>query len=236
LAGALANRAAGIGGAPLLYANLAIRGRLLDRILAEQLGPALAMRPDLVSFVAGGNDILRLDADVDALLDRVDRAVGRIRETGADVLLATSADPVHSPVIRRVRRRAALYYAGTWSIARRHGAHVVDLWGLACLRDLRLWAPDRLHLTSEGHRRVANAALVGLGLAPDDPAFADPLPADALAPPAHRVRADAEWARDHLLPWAVRHFQGRSTGDDRPPKRPTLAPVAALSALPGSPE
>src|SRR5258705_1588585 len=41
------------------YANLAIRGRLLDQVVAEQLEPTLAMRPDLVSFAAGGNDVLR---------------------------------------------------------------------------------------------------------------------------------------------------------------------------------
>ncbi|WP_374238275.1 GDSL-type esterase/lipase family protein [Actinoplanes sp. DH11] len=39
------------------YANLAIRGRLFDQVLAEQLEPTLDMRPDLVSFAAGGNDI-----------------------------------------------------------------------------------------------------------------------------------------------------------------------------------
>ena len=34
------------------YANLAIRGRKMDAILAEQIEPALAMRPDLVSIYA----------------------------------------------------------------------------------------------------------------------------------------------------------------------------------------
>src|SRR3954467_5944991 len=41
------------------YANLAIRGRLVDQVLGEQLEPVLAMKPDLVSFAAGGNDVLR---------------------------------------------------------------------------------------------------------------------------------------------------------------------------------
>jgi lysophospholipase L1-like esterase len=37
------------------YANLAIRGRLLPQVLAEQVPVALAAQPDLVSLVAGGN-------------------------------------------------------------------------------------------------------------------------------------------------------------------------------------
>lgn len=38
------------------YANLAIRGRLLQQISDEQIEPALALRPDLVSISAGGNE------------------------------------------------------------------------------------------------------------------------------------------------------------------------------------
>src|SRR6188508_2638351 len=43
----------------LLYANLAIRGRTTRQIREEQLAPALAMRPDLSTVVAGTNDVLR---------------------------------------------------------------------------------------------------------------------------------------------------------------------------------
>lgn len=48
------------------YANLAIRGRKLPQIRAEQLEPALALEPDLASVLGGVNDILRLDVDLDA--------------------------------------------------------------------------------------------------------------------------------------------------------------------------
>lgn len=36
------------------YANLAVRGRLLQQIADEQIDPALALRPDLISISAGG--------------------------------------------------------------------------------------------------------------------------------------------------------------------------------------
>jgi len=76
------------------YANLAVRGRLLADIVGPQLDAALALEPDLVSIVGGGNDILRPSADVDALAGRLEDAVVRIRATGADVLMATPFDPV----------------------------------------------------------------------------------------------------------------------------------------------
>ncbi|MDR3202014.1 MAG: SGNH/GDSL hydrolase family protein [Bifidobacteriaceae bacterium] len=230
LAGALSARRDDAGAGPIEYANLAIRGRLLEPILAGQLPRALALGPDLVSIVGGGNDVLRVTADVDALIARMDRAVARIRATGADVLLATSADPAGSPLIRATRGRAAVYYASIWSIAQRHGARVVDLWGMRSLRDLRLWAPDRIHLTPDGHRRVANAALVALGLGPDDPDWDRPLPPAPRLTAVQRRRADAAWFTGHTVPWAMRHLRGYSSGDGRPPKLPEPVPAPAARA------
>src|SRR5699024_7049771 len=67
----------------LSYANLAVRGRKLADVAGPQLDAALALGPDLVSIVGGGNDILRPTADVDALASQLERAVARIRATGA---------------------------------------------------------------------------------------------------------------------------------------------------------
>src|SRR5437899_208455 len=54
------------------YANLAIRGRLLQQILDEQLGPCMDLKPDLVSISAGGNDLIRPGGDPDALAEKLD--------------------------------------------------------------------------------------------------------------------------------------------------------------------
>ncbi|MFZ0159880.1 MAG: SGNH/GDSL hydrolase family protein, partial [Kineosporiaceae bacterium] len=158
------------------YANLAVRGRLLEDIATRQLDDALSLRPDLVSIVGGGNDILRPRADVDALAGRLDTAVARIRAGGADVLMVTPTDPRGAPIVQRTRGRVGIYIAHIHTIARHHGAAVLDLWGLVALQDWRMWAEDRIHLTSEGHRRVALAAHATLhGLGEDDD-WATPLP------------------------------------------------------------
>jgi lysophospholipase L1-like esterase len=211
--------------ADLLYANLAVRGRLLRPILREQLPAALAMRPDLVSLVGGGNDLLRVAGDPDVMAADLERAVVRLRSAGIDVLLGTGVDVRDSPVVRRTRPRVAVLNSHIWSIAGRHGAHVLDLWGMRSLRDWRMWADDRIHLTTEGHRRVAQAALVALGLEPDDPAWDDPLTPLPPLPRTARARQDAEWLRTHVYPWATRRLRGRSSGDQRRPKQPELEPV-----------
>ncbi|MFE5294115.1 SGNH/GDSL hydrolase family protein [Isoptericola sp. NPDC056618] len=227
LAGALSTRRTTAGEPALAYANLAIRGRLLRHILDEQVDVALAMQPDLVSFVGGGNDILRPQADIDVLSARLEQGVAAIRATGADVLLGTGFKA--GAGLSWTRGRVGQYNANIWTIARKHGAHVLDLWGLDPLFDLRMWADDRIHLTPEGHRRVADAALVGLGQAPVDPDYAvalDPLPPQAFV---ERARANAQWARTHVVPWVQRRIKHTSSGDGRAPKwgAPTAWPPAA---------
>jgi len=226
LALALSERRIADGGAPLEYANLAVRGRLLGPILDAQLPAALKAGADLVSVVGGGNDLLRPNADPDRLAARLERGVRAARETGADVLLATGTDTRRAPLLAAIRPKVAVYNAHIWSIARRNGAYVLDVWGLRALRDWRMWAEDRIHLSSEGHHRVAQAALVALGLTPDDPGWTRPLPPGAPVPVREQWRTDAAWVRREVGPWAARHLRGRSSGDGRVAKRPVLAPVA----------
>lgn len=222
------------GADTLHYANLAVRGRLLRTIIAEQVPAALELAPDLVSLVGGGNDMLRPSVDPDALAARLEDAVVRIRATGADVLLATGMDAKDSPVVRRTRSRVAVLNSHVWSMARRHDAFVLDVWGMRSLRDWRMWAPDRIHLTTEGHRRVAQGALVALGLEPDDDRWDDPLTPLPPLPRTAKLRDDAEWLRAHVYPWATRRLRGRSSGDTRRPKRPEIGPVALRERAEGS--
>jgi hypothetical protein len=127
--------------------------------------------------------------------------------------------------MQSTRHKVGLFNAHVWSIARRHGASVLDLWGMRHLRTLDAWAPDRIHLTTEAHARVAQGALLGLGLVPDDPAWDVPPPA---APPlsrAEQVREDARWLRTYAYPWATRRLRHVSSGDHRAAKLPTLTEV-----------
>ncbi|GAB3572262.1 SGNH/GDSL hydrolase family protein [Amycolatopsis endophytica] len=208
------------------YANLAIRGRLLDQVLAEQLEPALALRPDLVSIYAGGNDLLRPKAGIDALADRFAAAVGRLAETGATVLLFTGVDGVEDPVFRKLRGRTAIYNEHTRVIAARHGARVVDMWAMRQLRDRRLWSADRLHLNALGHTEVAIAVLDVLGREHGlTPAALGPR--EVIDPRRQRAQ-NLQWGREHVLPWIGRRLRGESSGDTLSPKRPELSPLDSV--------
>lgn len=206
------------------YANLAVRGRLIADISGPQVDAALDLSPDLVSIVGGANDCLRPKVDLDHVAEQLEQAVERLRASGADVLMATTADPGWAPVLRHVQPRLAVHTANVWGIAQRHGCFVLDQWSMRTLRHVDMWSPDRIHLSTLGHERVAEQATWTLGLEPD-PAWLTPLdPAPALSR-WESTQSHAAWARTHLTPWVQRRIQGRSSGDHVAPKRPTLRPV-----------
>jgi lysophospholipase L1-like esterase len=206
------------------YANLAIRGRLLGQIIEEQVPAALALAPDLVSISGGGNDLLRPGTDVDALADRAEDTVRRLRSAGADVVLFTGVDPVGSPVIRRTRGRVAIYNEHIRGIAARQGAYVVDQWAMTVLRDWRMWSTDRLHMSPAGHSRVALATLEALGVPTEGDWREELPPLPELSPGARRL-SDLRWASGFLVPWVGRRLRGRSSGDHVVAKRVRLAPL-----------
>jgi lysophospholipase L1-like esterase len=207
------------------YANLAIRGRLLDQVIDEQFQPTLAMGPDLVSFAAGGNDILRPRADPAALVEHIDPVIGELRARGADVILFRFADvTAHLPAQRMLSPRAAVLNEGARRLADKHGAYLIDLFADDAFHHPHMWAGDRLHLSAAGHRRVAAHVLAALGVGVDENWMLVP-PMPEPTPWLLARGADLRWAREHLVPWVGRHLLGQSSGDLVTAKRPALTPM-----------
>ncbi|MCU7825858.1 SGNH/GDSL hydrolase family protein [Kitasatospora sp. DSM 101779] len=206
------------------YANLAVRGRLLDQIAAEQVPEVRRIAPDLVTFCAGGNDILRPGSDPDEVAERFESAVLQLRESAGTVLVCTGFDTRTVPVLRHLRGKIATYNGHMRAIADRNGCAVADLWSLRSVHDRRAWSEDRLHLSPEGHQRVALLAARSLGLPTEQDPEA-PWPDRPEPTPAEQRRENLQWARTYLIPWVGRRLRGESSGDHVEAKRPELLPL-----------
>ncbi|MEU9342587.1 SGNH/GDSL hydrolase family protein [Streptomyces sp. NPDC048278] len=208
------------------YANLAVRGKLIGQIVEEQVDVAVAMRPDVITLVGGLNDTLRPKCDMVRVRDLLTEAVERLAPACGQLVLMRSPGR-NGPVLERFRPRMEALFEIIEQLAGQHGALVVDLYGAPSLADPRMWDVDRLHLTDEGHRRVAEAVWQILGYEAEDPGWRTPLP--ATPPPGWAARRieDARFTKQYLLPWIGRRLTGRSSGDGRAPKRPELLPYEA---------
>lgn len=211
------------------YANLAIRGRLLRQIVDEQMEPALALRPDLITISAGGNDLIRPNGDPDRLAAQLEKAVTRLRSNDATVVLFNGPDIGMTPMLNRARGKVAIYNENLRAIAVRHDLVVADMWALRELQDPRMWAADRLHFSPIGHNTIARMVLEALNVKNDlKPYSPEPPPKR----PWRQARVeDIGWAREYLVPWVVRRIRHQSSGDGIAPKRPDAGPYNSHTAL-----
>ncbi|MEY9953440.1 SGNH/GDSL hydrolase family protein [Leifsonia sp. EB34] len=215
---------------PVRYANLAIRGRKLTPILTEQLDPAIAQHPQLVSLNGGGNDIMRPRVTIASVATQLIDAADRVAASGSTMLLLSGANPSrHLPMGSLLRKRGDELAVAVRALLPRDGVLFVDNWADESLEDIRYWSADRLHLNALGHARVASNVLTALGV---------PVPAEwgvdevESAPAGESSRRTADYYRRYVLPWIGRRLTGRSSGDGRTAKIPELTVVDPTSAHP----
>jgi lysophospholipase L1-like esterase len=216
---ALGERAREQGREGIEYANLAVRGRLVRQVIAEQVPTAVALGPDLASIAVGVNDTLRPRFELDPLATALENGVRELRASGSDVLLFAFGDPARrSRAMAPVRERIRGYNSAVRAIAEHYGCYLVSFWEVAAYDDDRLWDEDRLHLSPAGHALAARTALEALGVGgadwrtPEVLAPRPPLPA--------RASSHVRWTAGHLAPWVARRLRGESSGDAVLPKHP----------------
>lgn len=209
------------------YANLAVRGRTARAIRDEQLGPALALEPDVATVVAGVNDLFRRSSTPEGVAVDIEAMQVALVHAGATVVTFTMPDisPI-VPLARLVRSKLHAINDGLRAASARSGARLLDLAAHPVSTDPRLWSDDRLHANSLGHERIAAGLADTLDLAGHGDWDVELPPASRQA---LRLRAAAElaWWRGHFAPWVVRHARGRSSGDGITAKLPTPVEVTA---------
>ena len=226
----LAERVAQVQGG-LLYANLGVRGKRSREIRAEQLAPALAMKPDLATIFAGSNDILERGFNADTLRMELDQMMEALVATGAVVLTFTLPDLTDvMPIGRFLAPRVRAMNNAIREAAASSGARMIDFAAHSVGSDPRLWSGDRFHVNAEGHARIAAALAQALGLPDTDDAWQRPLPGTSVRSGWTRMTESWSWYRHHLLD---RLWPGRNVEEQCRAKRPQLEAVFPPGKLEG---
>lgn len=207
----------------LQYANLAIRGKRIADVLYEQVPPALAMRPDLITVCIGMNDVIQPGRSFVPALADLEYLYSALARSGATVVTTTFPNVAQFlPLGRLVSTRLARINQAIRTAADRHGFRLVDLYNAPSMRELDTWAIDRVHASTKGHILFAAAAAEALNLPGSNHDWAYP----SAGATRRSVRAGAyeqlRWTQDSFFPWIWRRLRGLSSADGREPKRPQL--------------
>jgi lysophospholipase L1-like esterase len=208
------------------YANLAIRGKLVQQVLDDQVPLALPLidgRQTLVSFHAGANDALRPNYNHNAVRTAYVRAVTKLVESGATVMLFTVLEKNGNG------GKASAVWEERMSTFNKIVREVADKFNLLVMdasmdpesSNPNLLAFDRLHLNVAGHYRVAQAVLENIG-APFDSRWREPVVSPKKKPMIIRKAITFIWFVTFALPWVWRRIRGRSSGDGRSGKYTSL--------------
>jgi len=208
----------------LTYANLAIRGKRVGDVLAEQLPQALAMQPDLMTVCVGMNDVTRPGRFFSRALADLEHLHAQLGESGATVVTTTLPDlaPI-LPVGRLLAARVVQINDAIAAAAARLGFRLVDLYNAKSMKEPDTWSADRVHGSTKGHILFAAAAAEALGVPHSNHDWAACASGNAILPSfGASAFSQLLWTQNMFAPWIWRHLRGRSSGDGRAPKRPRL--------------
>ena len=209
------------------YANLAIRGKLVGQVHDEQVPIALGLAngpSTIVSFHAGANDVIRPKYDPDKTMKAYNSAVDTLIKGGVSLMLFCVLEDSgkKNKTAQIWQERFAIFNENVRRKANDVGAILFDPNQDDFWRDSRFIHEDRLHLNSEGHRRVAQAVLARLNL-PHDSDWRTPLPPETPKSIIEKTQVNLNWFGAYAVPWMIRRARRRSSGDGRSAKYP--API-----------
>ncbi len=147
--------------------NLGINGARIERFLAEQLQPAIASNPQIITIWTGSNDVIG-GATPAAFGAELDTLLGQLRSrTSALIAIGDLADLTQAPLFRALPNpnvtsgRIAAFNARIAAAASTHGAELVRISNEPL--DDSLFSADGFHPSNAGHDRLAEVFWRAIG-------------------------------------------------------------------------
>jgi lysophospholipase L1-like esterase len=156
----------------LEFHNLAEQGALTAHIVSTQIERAVAMEPDVVTLICGGNDaLLSIRPDVSAHVVALEQAVVRVRDELPDAAfaMATTPDPsrfldLRPRTAKRITTAIEQINEATQATAARHGVPCLDFASHPLTNARELYADDGYHPTTIAAQMAAEAFAGVLGV------------------------------------------------------------------------
>lgn len=151
------------------YANLAKRGLVTKEIRSQQLEKALTFNPDLVSLIAGANDVLKGRWNHDAYKNDMEFMIDSLSKAGADIIIVNLPDftvrlPFASEKKQVIKEQLLEANEVIRSLSREYKFHHVDFWNHHLVNDNTLWSKDLIHPNSKGYVKVADLIFSSLSV------------------------------------------------------------------------
>lgn len=151
----------------LRFTNLAQRGLVVAEIRQQQLEPALHLRPDLVSVVAGANDIMTGRFNVTLWEEEFRMMYGALTQAGATVIASTLPDfpilrTLAGPLQARVRGNITRGNDLIRRLAAEYRVVLIDAWAISAQSAPEDWSADGVHLNARGYFKFAQETLKAL--------------------------------------------------------------------------
>ncbi|MGG0301810.1 SGNH/GDSL hydrolase family protein [Bacillus albus] len=142
------------------YANFAKRGLVTKEIRSQQLEKALKLNPDLVSLIAGANDVLKGRWNYQEYKNDMEFMIDTLSKTDADIIIASLPDftvrlPFSSEKKQMLKKQLLEANEVILSLSREYKLHYVDFWNHQLVNDNSLWSTDLIHPNSKGYVKVA---------------------------------------------------------------------------------
>lgn len=200
------------------YANLALRGAGLEKIMIQQLRAALVLQPDLVTVMAGSNNLTCSEEKLLELRELFRSGLKELLAAGCDVVVATTINPLHLKVFKPLRKKSERFSQMICAVAAELQLPVLDVHGIESFEELMFWADDMVHFSGYGHIEVANRAAELLDLKYRYPQ----LDIQELDPISRGLTETVRWIAKDVIPFFKRRIRGVTAGDGMNPKHLAL--------------
>lgn len=141
------------------YTNLARRGLVTAEIKEQQLNQALALQPDLISVIAGGNDLLKGKWNAPQFEAHLAEMLERLSASSATVMTATMPDFLFLPVPPKMKERLTANLIEMNDIirqlSRRFNTALGEGWNDPATKEAKFWSADGVHPNAYGYTHLA---------------------------------------------------------------------------------